>query len=339
MIGFDARYFDGRTTTPHPVRGFLAAGSLRVVGAEVDRVAPLAAVRVVRSIDGARCILRLPEGAQVETTDTAAIQAAWPAEARRDWVRRLEANWTAALAAVALTGAAVAWAWLVGVPRAAETLAQRAPPEWQEELGRQTLATLDSAFCEPTALEPGEQHDIATQALAVVLKGMPNASRYRLEFRDCESLGPNAFALPEATIVVTDELVDLAEGDMDRLAAVLAHEVGHAELRHPMRMSLQAAGVAILVAAVASDAVSITNLAAILPTVLLESGYSRAFEEEADDFALKRLAAVGIPKETFIAMLEALEKAHGQEDAGSRDYLSTHPSTRARIERAKAFGP
>lgn len=339
MIGFDARYLDGRTTQPQPVRGFLDRSSLRIVGAEVDRVDPLPQVSAQFAIDGSECRLRLPDGAQLVTADVPAVETAWPADTRRDWVRRLEAKWKFALAAVAITAVGVAWLWVVGLPLAADHLSKRVPLELQEELGRQTLATLDAAFCEPSELEPEQQREIAQRSLAPIVKGMPNAAKYRLEFRDCESLGPNAFAIPATTIVVTDELVDLAEGDADLLASVLAHEVGHAESRHPMRMTLQAAGVAIVIAALASDAVSITNLAALLPTMLLESGYSRGFEEEADDFALRRLAAVGIPKETFITMLERLQQEHGAEGAGTQDYLATHPSTQARIDRAKAFRP
>jgi len=142
----------------------------------------------------------------------------------------------------------------------------------------------------------------------------------------------------------TAQGLTLAQND-DELSSVLAHEVGHVLHRHSMRQALQAAGVAALVTALAGDAVSITGLAAAIPTVLLETGYSRRFEEEADDFALQRMKEVGISPRHFAEMMKRLEE-HEQRSQGVKaqgetslaDYLSTHPVTRQRIERALAAG-
>ena len=73
--------------------------------------------------------------------------------------------------------------------------------------------------------------------------------------------------------------------DDDELIAVLAHELGHLNGRHAMRMVLQQSGIAVLVTAVAGDAVGMTLLAAAMPAALLNARYSREFELEADDYA------------------------------------------------------
>ena len=86
-------------------------------------------------------------------------------------------------------------------------------------------------------------------------------------------MGANAFALPNGTIVVTDDLVKLAEHD-DELVAVLAHEIGHVVSRHALRRVLQDSGVMLLVAGITGDIVSISSLAAALPTLLIEAKYS-----------------------------------------------------------------
>jgi predicted Zn-dependent protease len=80
---------------------------------------------------------------------------------------------------------------------------------------------------------------------------------------------------------------------------------------------------------------SITSLAATLPTFLLQAKYSRAFETEADDFALAQLAARGIPHEAFASILERMERASSTAPEALK-YLSTHPSTRERAARARA---
>src|SRR5205085_7931626 len=125
-------------------------------------------------------------------------------------------------------------------------------------------------------------------------------------------------------------------------AAVLAHEVGHVRHRHGLRTGLQAAGLAALAAAALGDAGSVTSLAVGLPTALLQSGYSRAFETEADDYAFARLKQIGVSPRAFAAAMTLLEKAQAGAGGGrgAMDYFSTHPATGKRIERAlAAAGP
>jgi predicted Zn-dependent protease len=82
----------------------------------------------------------------------------------------------------------------------------------------------------------------------------------------------------------------------------------------------------------------------VLPTLLLQSGYSRDFEDEADSYAFQRLKAVGVSPRNLAEILERLEASRGKgtqggkPDQGERtfDYLSTHPATARRIERALA---
>lgn len=52
-------------------------------------------------------------------------------------------------------------------------------------------------------------------------------------------------------------MVEIAE-DTDEVLAVLAHEIGHVELRHTMRSVLQNSAISIVVATVTSDAASLS---------------------------------------------------------------------------------
>ena len=145
-----------------------------------------------------------------------------------------------------------------------------------------------------------------------------------------------------------DDLVKLAQNDQ-QITSVLAHEIGHVRFRHGLRLALQGAGVAALVAALAGDAVTMTKLAVALPTLLLQNGYSREFETEADTYAFMRMKAIGLAPAHFADMMELLEKRRdagkGKQDkdatpvetAGSQDYLSTHPASAERIQRARDY--
>jgi Zn-dependent protease with chaperone function len=338
-VEFDAAYFDGRSSRRYPVRVRAQDGRLAVSGEEVALDIPLADVRTEPPIAGSLHVLHLPAGALLRTADAAAVEAVFPRGASHGrWVRKLEGRWTAALASLAFIAGFAAWTILFGVPMGAKWGAEKMPDALWRDMGQQSLRVLDSSFCSASMLT--EQRQAQVEALLKrVTKGMPDWGRYGLELRSCRTIGPNALALPDGTIVVTDELVRIAQDD-EEIAAVLAHELGHLRNNHPSRMALQSAGVAAVVAVLASDAVSITGLAAALPVLLLESGYSRGFEEEADGFALDRLREIGISPSRFADALQRLEDAHAKKtkarsDAASNDYLSTHPTTARRIERAR----
>jgi len=205
----------------------------------------------------------------------------------------------------------------------------------EAKLGEQTLSFFEGNLCRPSALGAARQQALQRR-FARLTAGLGDGVSYRLLPRACRGVGANAFALPGGTIVITDALVKLAQND-DQLSAVLAHEIGHVRHRHGLRMALQAAGLAALAAALFGDATSITSLATALPAALLQSGYSRDFETEADDYALQRLREIGLPPKAFAEIMLLLEKDHQKRSGGeSKDYFSTHPATAKRIERTLA---
>jgi predicted Zn-dependent protease len=117
------------------------------------------------------------------------------------------------------------------------------------------------------------------------------------------------------------------------LVAVLAHEIGHVTHRHALRRLLQDSATVLLIAAITGDATSITSLSATVPTLLIETKYSRDFEREADRFALGYLKENNINPRHFSDILLRLEQSRpGESDIP--DFLSSHPGTKERI---KAF--
>ncbi|MEE8574366.1 MAG: M48 family metalloprotease [Thermodesulfobacteriota bacterium] len=75
-------------------------------------------------------------------------------------------------------------------------------------------------------------------------------------------------------------------------------------------------------------------LSATLPTLLIESKFSKEFEVEADDYSYNYLKKTGIPTIHFANIMERMSKARGGEQT-KLNYLSSHPSTADRIERFK----
>jgi predicted Zn-dependent protease len=149
----------------------------------------------------------------------------------------------------------------------------------------------------------------------------------RLRFRSGGSIGANALAIPNGTILITDELVELA-ADSIAVMGVLAHEMGHLHLLHGMQIAIQASSLPILVALVTGDLASGSSLLGTIPLTLVSNGYSRAHEREADAFALELLERRGLRTEPVAELFEKM-LSRGADVPG---WLSTHPATAERID-------
>ena len=154
-------------------------------------------------------------------------------------------------------------------------------------------------------------------------------------FRKGRGIGPNAFALPDGTIIFTDEMVNLAEHDQE-LSAVLAHEIGHVVRRHGMRSIVQDSLLGFAILAITGDITGSSELFIGLPVLLTELAYSREFEREADAYALAYMQNHDIDRQHFANLMRRVEKRSGAgDDDGKKkwvNYLSTHPMTEERLE-------
>ena len=135
--------------------------------------------------------------------------------------------------------------------------------------------------------------------------------------------------------MVTDQLVELAASD-DELLAVLAHEAGHHEHRHGMRQALESSAVVVVAGFLFGDLSGTASLSVSVPVLLLESGFSRAHEREADVFAFDLLRRTGRSPADFAAIMRRLADHHGDAGEGPVSYLSTHPPSEERIRAAES---
>ncbi|HVO87449.1 MAG TPA: M48 family metallopeptidase [Casimicrobiaceae bacterium] len=334
MIELAGTRYDGRAPIGQPVR-------LAIDGDDVALIAPDSIVRYPRAmldvdaaIPGVARRVRVPDGSVIELAASTSLEAIG---AGCDRVARfgsyLESRW---LATVLVASVAASIVWLVVaylLPLAAEPAARSLRPEVERAIGVHALASIDRLVARPSALAKTERDRIAAR-VAAFLDGEPQLRDYKLEFRRMS--GPNAFALPGNIVVVTDELVGFVQSD-DELLAVIAHELGHLNGHHAVRLVLQQSGIAVLATVLAGDAVGMTFLAAAVPATLLDARYSRTFEAEADAYAFALLSRHGISPRVFADVMRRF--ASDRRTVSSSDplfrYLSSHPATGERIESAE----
>jgi len=134
----------------------------------------------------------------------------------------------------------------------------------------------------------------------------------------------NAFATPAGHIFLTRGIINAAKSE-DALAAVIAHEVAHIQLRHGIR--------AIKTNRDMADWVAQFNQAgASTIASAINNGYSQTQEFDADITALSLLAAAGYNPSGLIDMLKELQKIQPGVSGG---FNTTHPSPTSRLVNAQ----
>lgn len=344
-----AHFFDGHDARLQPVGLDVRAGHLHVDAPGFERSYPLADVALAEPFGQAPLMLRLGD-ATCEVPFGPERQALLAALGyRRSAVERWQARWPAALLALVLLLALLGAGFVWGVPAAAEFVAARLPASVDTKLGQAALAGLEARdMLAPSRLSDERIADVQA-LLPLALPAHPRVP-VRLLVRSSDTLGANALALPDGTIIVTDRMVRLAlneHNELDdvgqaELLGVIGHEVGHIERRHATRAMTGSSLTAAVSATLFGD---FSAVAAGLPAVLTQMQYSRAMELEADDYAVQVLRRNGVEPDDLADMLEALERAHPGEGnvprwlRRSMAYLSTHPDTAERIARLRETLP
>jgi len=320
--------FDGTSSRAWPVTARIDNDALILVAEHGERRAPLSALVIDPPLGGLRRVVKLPGDVRFETDDHALVASIEERLGRNrgiTWVNRLERRWPVALWSVILVVAAGFGFVRYGLPVAAHAAANATPHAVLDVLDRQTLAVIERHALSPTRLRASRRAALQKH-FERITRDIGGAYKYRLLFRESSLMGANAFALPGGTVVVTDDLVHLARND-EEILAVLAHEVGHVTERHGARSVYQSVGVLMFMSLITGDVASATTMAGTLSATLIENGYSREMETEADQVAGRYLVRTYGTTKPLRDILTRLSAEHGDLPA----LLSTHPGGRERL--------
>ena len=247
-----------------------------------------------------------------------------------------------------------------GIPFASKVVAFQLPANTLQNIGQKAEDYIVNDWTGPSKLAQGQQAQIKQEYLSKIAEGRPA----KIIFRDGGRIGANALALPNNTIIVTDQLVEMAHSDQEILG-VLAHEQGHLVERHSLQQALSSLGFSILLVAVTGDS---GDLMTSLPVAILGAKYSRQFEQQADLYALKLMDKKHIEVSHFANFLQRMEdeelaaeqksdqkagktankdqQAASTAQATSQDHsnivtvleaLSSHPATAERVQMVRDF--
>lgn len=338
------RYSDGKTSQMTDVFLYTdASGRIGIKDSHKAAIA-LSAVRISPRVGNTARYVEFPDGGMFETHENDAIDELASRLNKRgvsSLIHRLESS-RRLVAITLLTVSLGAWGFIqFGIPHFSREVAMMLTDEQVSYLGIDVLKTMDEHLLEESELSQERQDELQTlfQSILETLR----VDNMRLVFRNGEKIGANAFALPDGTIVLLDELVVLAD-DNDEIVSIMLHEIGHVQYRHSLRMAIQGFSLAIAITLITGDVSASSSIVTSLPALMIKSGYSRDMETEADTYSLVYMLNHDINPIHFATIMKKLEASHDPEtkqDSQGKEadeeslagYFSSHPGTEDRIRR------
>ena len=233
------------------------------------------------------------------------------------------------------TGRIVAWSLaaavsivlvtIYGIPLLADRLAPLVPYAVEKRMGEAVDRQARAIFGGQDCTRPAGQ-----AAFDKMMAKLKDAGGFDapLQAHVLSSSVVNAYALPGGTVYLLDGLIQRAR-NVDEVAGVMAHELGHAQNRDGLRKIIQTGGSSFLIGLLFGD---VTGGGAVLFAArsIVDASYSREAESRADGFTVKAMHGLGRSPRP---MGEFLVRVTG----GGRftTVVDSHPLSADRLDRMK----
>jgi beta-barrel assembly-enhancing protease len=197
-------------------------------------------------------------------------------------------------------------------------------------IGRAVAANLLSQYTLLKNEECGRYLNLVGGLLAVRSERPQTFGGYHFALLESDEI--NAFAAPGGIIMLTRGLAKMADNE-DELAAVIAHEVCHVVAKDALkaikseRMKTLGMFTAQQLAGSDNQVFEVfQNSVMDISSTLLQKGYSRGQEKNADLSALDLLAVAGYDPRALLSMLKKMESC----EARKAKVFSAHPKSKDR---------
>lgn len=198
------------------------------------------------------------------------------------------------------------------------------------EIGKKAAAQINEEW--PLTSDPA----IVSKLEVIAAKLEPYMSRridWQIKLVKTEAM--NAFCLPGGFIFFTTGIVDALKTDSE-LAAVMAHEMIHADRKHSLRMAAQSQKITIgaLAAMLLSGGAAAPIVLAQVAQVAITSAYTTELEAEADRLGLEALIQAGYAPTGMITLFEHFMAEEYRQPIVDYGIYMNHPDTPKRLEAA-----
>jgi beta-barrel assembly-enhancing protease len=210
-------------------------------------------------------------------------------------------------------------------------------PEQEYYIGRSVAATILGTY-NPFPHEAATKYITELgRALALFSKRPETFGGWHFMILDTDEV--NAFATPGGFILISRGMLRCTSNE-DELAAVIAHEIAHVELEHGLRAIKKSRWTSAFTilgteAAAQLGGRELAQLTTVfegtitdITSTMVNSGYSRSLEREADASAVAILKLAGYNPTALINMLQNMDSRLANDKRG---FYNTHPKARDRI--------
>lgn len=331
-------YYDGRSSTAHPVRVLMEEGALHLhlQGPATDQVVQwsLGGIHSNHMNRGGNTQLKYGpfphQMLEVKDADFwAVLQQAYPGHSfTRDpygWIYRYGARGLAAVTLVMLLTSTLYYFFVL--PEVAEFMGRNAPPAVEKELGAAVIHQV---------LDADDIDSVRTAHLAGFMRHLSRPGSEPVQVYVVKSAVPNAFAVPGGHIVVFTALLDSLPSPA-ALAALMGHEYTHISEKHTMRSLYRAAAHSLFWTVLIGDATSAAALVIDNAQLVNQLSFSRSMELEADEGGRSMLEANQMDPRGMVQLFEVLGKETRHVEEALPQWLSSHPQTEERLQRSRSF--
>ena len=321
------RFYDGRTAARRNVIPKLAGRMLSICDPEGNPIVrwPIGDMAVIdqNKVNGSMALgLVNDPRPRLILFDSPVRRALLVAEPRlMTWRRQRRVRSAKSGVAWTVLGVALVMLLYFGWRDGSAWVANYVPRQWERNLGdRVREAMLDGLYACDAAEGQRAIDSIGKKLLPQSIADLP------LTIDVVRERQVNAFALPGNHIFVFSGLIDRARTP-DEVAGVLAHEIGHLELRHPTRGLVQQLGLSAVVSLMFGG-----NAAGNIAYMATALSYTREMEREADSRAVALLHQAHLRTDGLGEFFRELENDKSLA-SNLPSWLSSHPGLE---ERAKA---
>ncbi|MBT8049272.1 MAG: M48 family metalloprotease [Xanthomonadales bacterium] len=211
--------------------------------------------------------------------------------------------------------------------------------DWEKEVGAQMYAPMKQSQGGEFILDPE-----LTEYVEAVGGRLANQARRKdeldYEFSILNDSTPNAWALPGGKIVINRGLLIELDSEAE-LAAVLGHEIVHADAAHGARAQskgmLTQAGAVISMVILGStiDNQSARQVAMMVPALgaqLLSQKYGRDAERESDEYGMLYMSEAGYDPQGAVELQKTfVELSEGRNEDWINGLFASHPPSMERV--------